>query len=287
MEYSISIKRDDLIDEFVSGNKLYKLRLNIESALKNRDETIITFGGAYSNHIAATAAFAQKKGIKTIGIIRGEAHTVLNPTLRFARQCGMELKYVSRAEYRLKESIEFQLKFLSSYKNAFVIPEGGANYLGIEGCKSILDERTAKFDYVFVAMGTGTTYAGLVKAAYEGQSIIGLPIHKHDKLLDDILKIDPKFGAIHHHRHQIVSGYHFGGYAKYTDELLDFIRSFHEQTTIKLDPIYTGKAFFGMFDLLEKKQIPANANILFIHTGGLQGIEGFEIQHKLRLFDSN
>lgn len=277
----IWIKRDDLIDEQVSGNKLYKLIKNVAFAEANGHASLLTFGGAFSNHIAATAKYAKLKGIKTIGFIRGEKPEPLNPTLKLAIENGMQLRFISRSDYRLKNSPEFLNQLQKEFPNTFIIPEGGANKLGIEGSELILNTDSETFNYIAVAIGTGTTFAGLVNASKPHQTILGFPIHKHDQILNDILNVDEGFSIKHH---QIINGYHFGGYAKWKEELIEFIQSIHLNHGLKLDPIYTGKALFGLIKELEKGTIKEKSKVLFVHTGGLQGIQGFEERFKLKLF---
>lgn len=281
---SLAIKRDDLIDDQVSGNKLYKLRLNVEEAKKEGKETILTFGGAYSNHIAATAKYCQDQALNSIGIIRGERPEKLNPTLQLAEQNGMLLNFISRTDYRMKNEPEFLERMKSAFNDPFIIPEGGANLLGIEGSKDIINDNCAQYDFIVTAMGTGTTFAGLVQSAKPNQKVIGIPIHKHDELIRDIIQVDPTFEEISNERFEVLGGYHFGGYAKWTNELLAFIRTFHRSTSIKLEPVYTGKAMYGCIDLIQKSHFPAGSKILFIHTGGLQAIPGFEEGFGLKLF---
>lgn len=280
----IYVKRDDLIDEKVSGNKLFKLRQNVAFAKKEQLDTIVTFGGAFSNHIAATATYGNLSSLKTVGIIRGERPEILNATLLHASNQGMDLEFISRSDYRLKNEPDYIAKLKKRFPNTLIIPEGGANLLGIEGAKEILNKATEKFDYVTTAMGTGTTFAGMVKGSEKSQKIIGLPIHKHDKLLDDINAIDQNFDQNNYSKYDIINGYHFGGYAKWKPELIDFIQEIYDQFGLKLDPIYTGKALFGIFDLIDKNYFEAESKVLFIHTGGLQGVEGFEKRFGLKLF---
>ncbi|MEZ4720570.1 MAG: pyridoxal-phosphate dependent enzyme [Flavobacteriales bacterium] len=281
---SLFIKRDDLIDGQVSGNKLYKLRLNIEQAKREGKDTILTFGGAYSNHIAATAKYCKEQGLNSIGIIRGERAEKLNPTLRLAEQNGMQLEFINRSNYRLKSDPEHLRQVSSRFNEPYVIPEGGANLLGIEGSKDILNDNCAQYDFIVSAMGTGTTFAGLVRGAKPNQKVIGIPIHKHEELIRDIINVDPTFEEISNERFKVLGGYHFGGYAKWTNELLAFIRAFHRNTSIKLDPIYTGKAMFACIDLIKTGHFSKGSKMLFIHTGGLQAIPGFEERFELRLF---
>lgn len=278
----IFVKRDDLIHEQISGNKLFKLKHNIAASAKF--DSIVTFGGAFSNHIAATAAFGKESGIKTIGIIRGERAECLSPTLELAEQNGMQLEFVTREEYRQKNHPEFLELPQKKYPNCYIIPEGGANDLGVKGAQEILNERTKEYSHIVTAMGTGTTFAGIVKAAEANQKVIGIPIHKHEKLLDDILEFDPNFKLFLDRNFEIINGYHFGGYAKWKPELIDFIQKIYSDFNLKLDPVYTGKAMFALFDLIEKNKIESDSKVLLIHTGGLQGVEGFEKRFGITLF---
>ncbi len=265
------VKRDDLIHPEISGNKWRKLKFNILEAQKQGIETILTYGGAFSNHIVATAAACQLAGMRSIGIIRGEEISQENPTLSRANSYGMELHFVSRAAYREKESEAFKDRFLGQFGRFLEVPEGGANELGAKGCKEIIKDLPEKFDYIAVAIGTGTTYRGLLEMrTFENFKILGFPVLKgFEEVADELLNQSGSKGDRWFH------DYHFGGYAKWKPELVEFINDFKVQTGIPLDPIYTGKMMFGVFNLLEKGYFKENTKILAIHTGGLQGIEGF------------
>jgi len=282
----LHIKRDDLIDEMISGNKLYKLTHNLSHARNLGSDTVLTLGGAYSNHIAATASMCKINGFKSVGIIRGERPKSHNSTLSFAEDCGMHLEFISRGDYRLKDSQKSLDEIKLKYPGCFIIPEGGANLLGILGARDILDRRTTEFDYIVLAIGTGTTFAGVTKAAHANQHVIGIPILKHDNIFDDIIKVYPSFDLQPKSKWSILNQSHFGGYAKWDQSLIAFIKEFHSQTGIKLDPIYTGKTMMGLSDLIKSKKIAPGSKVLFIHTGGLQGIKGFEDRFDLRLFSS-
>lgn len=284
MEIKLSVKRDDLIHPKVSGNKLYKLKKNLEKAQDDGIDRIVTFGGAFSNHIAATAAACKYAGLKSVGIIRGEIPEELSRTLAEAQANGMFLKFISRSDYKKKNTPEYLEYIAKLFPESYIIPEGGANLLGIEGSKAIL-EGCEDYDYVVCAMGTGTTFAGLVHARHLGQKIIGVPVHKHDNLKDDIIEIDSSFAKLMPSSYEILPDYHFGGYAKWTEELITFMRSFHKKTGLVLDPIYTGKAMFALLDLLRNGYYAKGSHILFIHTGGIQGIEGFEKRFSFRIYD--
>lgn len=279
------VKRDDLLDPFVSGNKLFKLKYNLEQAIKEGKDSLLTFGGAFSNHIAATASFANQYGLKSIGIIRGEAVDGLNPTLRFATFKRMDLKFISREAYRQKNDPTFLSELQREHPNAFIIPEGGANVLGIKGSKEILSEETRSFDTIACAIGTGTTVAGLLKACASHQKIIGIPIHKHSQIMDEVVELDPSLKA-HLHHLIVETDFHFGGYAKWNQVLIEFIQTIHRDYGLKLDPIYTGKALFALIECIKNKKLKSGSKVLFVHTGGLQGVPGFEERFDLKLFDS-
>ncbi|GGZ45810.1 1-aminocyclopropane-1-carboxylate deaminase/D-cysteine desulfhydrase [Mesonia mobilis] len=272
------IRREDLLHPFVSGNKFRKLKYNLLEAEKTQKETIVTFGGAFSNHIAATAAACQERGLKSIGIIRGEElaenleQTLAgNPTLRFAQQCGMQFKFVSRTVYREKNNAPFINELESEFPNSFIVPEGGTNELAVKGCEEILTEQDEKFDIICCPVGTGGTISGLINASKKHQKILGFPALKGDFLQKEIDKFAEK------NNYELILDYHFGGYAKVNVELIEFINKFNEENNIPLDPIYTGKMVFGIFDLLKKGKFN-NKKVLMIHTGGLQGIEGMNLQ---------
>lgn len=269
--YNLFIKREDLLHPFVSGNKFRKLKYNIAEAQKLNKNTLLTFGGAYSNHIAATAAAGKELGIKTIGVIRGEElakQTSKNPTLQFAEDCGMKLHYISRASYRDKESPDFIEKLKEQFGDFYLVPEGGTNEFAIKGCEEILSETDKEFDYVCTAVGTGGTIAGMVKSSETHQQILGFSALKGAFQNQEVEKHTSKTN------YKIIDDYCFGGYAKIDANLIRFINEFKEKTGIPLDPVYTGKMMFGIFDLIKNGYFKENSSILAIHTGGLQGITG-------------
>jgi 1-aminocyclopropane-1-carboxylate deaminase len=265
------MKREDKIHPFVSGNKYRKLKYNLLEAEKLGFKTLLTFGGAYSNHIAAVASAGQNLGFKTIGIIRGDElkdSVNTNATLSFAKQCGMEFKFVSREAYRDKTATSFIEKLNMEFGDFYLIPEGGTNALAIKGCEEILNEDDKTFDYICCAIGTGGTIAGLINCSKPSQQVLGFPALKGDFLQQDISKFVTK------NNWKLITDYHFGGYAKINTELVAFINQFNKENNMPLDPVYTGKMMFGVFDLIEKGYFPKGTKILAIHTGGLQGITG-------------
>ncbi len=265
------IKREDLIHPFVSGNKFRKLKYNLAEAKKEKQTTLVTFGGAFSNHIAAVAAAGKSNGFKTIGIIRGEelvSKIDTNPTLQFAGSQGMQFKFVTRKAYREKTSKEFLAQLTEEFGRFYTIPEGGTNELAVEGCTEIITEATKEFDTICCAVGTGGTIAGISKGAFLHQKILGFPALKGDFLQQEVSQFTAK------NNWELVHEYHFGGYGKVTEELIAFINTIKKQTGIPLDPIYTGKMLYGIIDLIKKGYFAKQNRILAIHTGGLQGIEG-------------
>lgn len=265
------IKREDLIHPSISGNKYRKLKYNILEAQLQHKTVLLTFGGAYSNHIAAVAAVGKEFSLKTIGIIRGEElidRVRQNPTLSFAENCGMELHFISREEYRNKGDHNFIEELNKKFGDFYLIPEGGTNALAVKGCQEILDGEGKNFDVIGVPVGTGGTMAGLVKASSEDQAIIGFSVLKGTFQREEIAKHTSKSNF------QIIDSYCFGGYGKIDMELIRFINVFKQKTGIQLDPIYTGKMIFGIVDLMKKRRFNENSRIFAIHTGGLQGIAG-------------
>lgn len=276
-DISLTIKREDLIHPFVSGNKFRKLKYNLLQAKAENKDTLLTFGGAFSNHIAAVAFAGKEQGFKTIGIIRGNElfdKIEENPTLKFAQENGMQFEFVSREEYRLKSEIFYIEKLKDKFGDFYLVPEGGTNELAVKGCEEILTDEDAFFNYVCCAVGTGGTISGLINSAKENQKILGFPALKGDFLNDEIRIFAKKDNW------NLISDYHFGGYGKINLELIEFINGFFEETKVTLDPIYTGKMVFGVIDLINKNYFPAHSKILLIHTGGLQGIEGMNIKLK-------
>jgi 1-aminocyclopropane-1-carboxylate deaminase len=296
---SLEIKREDLLHPFISGNKFRKLKYNLLQAKAEKQETVLTFGGAYSNHIAAVAYAGKEQGFKTIGVIRGDElgdKIAENPTLQFAQECGMEFEFVTRESYRFKTEPDFIANLRQKFGSFYLVPEGGTNEYAIKGCEEILTEEDAKFDFVCCAVGTGGTISGIINSALPHQKVLGFPALKGDFLKDEtpLIKFSSnlngngvpddlrqittfseeirKFAT--KKNWELVTDYHFGGYGKVNEELIQFINQFYKQTQVPLDPVYTGKMVFGVIDLIQKNYFPDNSKILLIHTGGLQGIKG-------------
>jgi 1-aminocyclopropane-1-carboxylate deaminase len=265
------IKREDQNHPFVSGNKWWKLKYNLEEALKTGEATLLTLGGSYSNHIYATAAAAHELGFKSIGIIRGEETLPLNPTLSFAKASGMQLHYVSREAYRNKAEASFIEQLHNQFGDFYLIPEGGTNELAVNGCAEFAKQinKETEFNYLCLPVGTGGTIAGMIEGLDESKKIIGFPVLKGAQFLEEEIK---KYTSKKNWK--LVYDYHFGGYAKVTNELMEFMNEFENQFSIPLDPIYTAKMMFGIMDLIKKNFFEAGSTILVIHTGGLQGRAG-------------
>lgn len=277
VDCQIIIKREDQIHPLVSGNKFRKLKYNIQEAVKQKHTTLLTFGGAFSNHILATAAAGNLKELQTVGVIRGDELGInssktleANPTLRTASELGMKFEFVSREEYRNKTSARFLHKLQEKYEDFYLIPEGGTNDLAVKGCEEILEKEDDQFNYICSCVGTGGTISGIINSAQKHQKILGFPALKGSFLKNDIQRYS-KFKD----NWELINDYHFGGYGKYSDELIHFMNRFKKITQIPLDPIYTGKMMFGVVDMIKNKLFPAGSKILIIHTGGLQGIDGF------------
>ena len=274
---TLTIKREDLLHPDISGNKYRKLKYNLVNAKKQQKTTILTFGGAYSNHIAATAAAGREYGFMTIGVIRGEElkdQVYENPTLHYAQSCGMRLEFISREDYRQKDTSLFIEILQKKFGDFYVVPEGGSNQLAIKGCEEILVENDNKYDFICTCVGTGGTIAGLINSSLEHQKVVGFSALKGDFLEREIRKYTSKKNW------ELITDYHFGGYGKIKPELITFINEFKAITKIPLDPVYTGKMLYGIIDLHTKGYFRKEAKILVIHTGGLQGIEGMNMKLK-------
>lgn len=275
-EVSLFIKREDELHPFISGNKYRKLKYNLVEASNQKKQTLLTFGGAYSNHIAAVAAAGFEHGFNTIGIIRGhelannlEEVLKTNPTLKFASEHKMKFHFVSRSDYRTKTSNEFIEQLQLKFGDFYLVPEGGTNIFAVKGCEEILTENDTNFNVVSVAIGTGGTISGIINSTNNQQQVIGFPSLKGDFLTNEIKKY-----VFDKTNWSINTNYHFGGYAKVSEELITFINKFKNETGISLDPVYTGKMMFGIVDLIKNDYFSKGTKILTIHTGGLQGIEG-------------
>lgn len=277
------VLREDLIHPEISGNKWRKLKYNIEEAQNQGLNKIITFGGAYSNHIAATAAAGKHYGIETVGIIRGEETLPLNTTLQLASHNGMKFKYVSRGFYR---DDKYNLAFLAELEKElgtfYLVPEGGSNAFAVKGCTEIKNNINQDFDVITCACGTGGTIAGIIASLDNSKEIIGFPALKGGAfLVNDINRLLDNYQAtfnqtIHNRNWILNTDYHFGGYGKITNELIEFVNNFKVKHQIPLDLVYTGKMMFGIYQLAKTTDKLNGKKVVVAHTGGLQGNKGFE-----------
>ncbi|MDP5100491.1 MAG: pyridoxal-phosphate dependent enzyme [Nonlabens sp.] len=273
----LDIKREDLLHKEVSGNKLRKLKYNLIEAQSQGKELLITFGGAFSNHIAATAAAGKIAGFETLGIIRGEELGVdlgqtlaSNDTLATASSSGMELKFVSRTAYRVKNEASYLAQLKATYPHAYIIPEGGTNKLAVKGTEEILTATDKElYDIITVAAGTGGTAAGIINSAGKNQHVVVFSALKGDFMRNEILKYTTRTDF------EVIDETAFGGYAKSSEALIDFMNASFRESRIPLDPIYTAKMMYGVEQMIESGVITGKSRILAVHTGGLQSIAGF------------
>lgn len=285
------VKRDDLIHQEVSGNKWRKLKYNVLRAFEEKREGILTFGGAYSNHLIATASACNLIGLQSIGVVRGdELNEKSNDTLRQCAELGMHLVFITREEYSLRNEKYYQESLLLDYHNYLVVPEGGANYHGIIGCQEILKGSSNDITDVFVAQGTCSTSVGLLTALNADTSLHVVPVLKGYDSIAEMRLLMNRSGFEADFIEEILSSvivhdnYHFGGYGKYTDELLLFIKNFYQSNDLKLDPVYTGKVMFALYDMINNGDLNGR-NVLFVHTGGIQGCASIEEKSGISLFN--
>jgi 1-aminocyclopropane-1-carboxylate deaminase/D-cysteine desulfhydrase-like pyridoxal-dependent ACC family enzyme len=267
------IKRDDLIHAHVSGNKWRKLKYNLAAARRQTHTTLLTFGGAYSNHIYATAAAGQWLGFRTIGVIRGEERLPLNPTLRFATACGMTLYYLDRTHYRQKNTPAILDRLQSQFGRFYLIPEGGTNTLAMEGCRELvaelLEQTQGNFDLVTTACATGGTLAGIAGSLPQDKHVLGFVVLKGGDFLTPT--VQELLGSWNRQNWILNLNYHFGGYAKHTPQLLGFCKRFTTRHRIPIEPIYTAKMLYAHYDLAAGGALLPGTTVVAIHTGGLQG----------------
>lgn len=267
-DVTVDVLRLDLVHPIVSGNKWFKLKKYLQDATKKNKKTILTFGGAFSNHIIATATACKEVGFTSIGIIRGEEPKLFSDTLKDAQTAGMHLFFCSREDYKSK-IIPQKVWQQFAQKDIYIINEGGYGEKGKEGAENILDNRTTAFTHIITAIGTGTTIAGIVSAAKPGQNIIGISVLKnHSQLNEEINTLLPQRL---HNQYTVYHEFHFGGYAKYNTELINFMNNWYEETGIPSDFVYTGKLFYAVNDLIHKEIFSHGSKILVVHSGGLQG----------------
>ncbi len=261
------VKREDLNHPFVSGNKWWKLKYNLANAIERGEKTILTFGGAYSNHIYALSAAANELGLQSIGIVRGEEALPINDTLFFAQQMGMRLHYISRQDYRQKAKTLFIEKLKRQFGEFYLIPEGGSNELAVRGVQEFISALEVQADYICCPVGTGGTIAGIIRGLNDEKKAVGFAALKGGSFLNEEVA---NFVKQENTNWELVTEYHFGGYAKYTSALLEFMNDFTERHQVPLDYIYTGKMMFGIFDLASRGFFKKGSTIIAIHTGGIR-----------------
>ena len=280
------LKRDDLIHPVVSGNKWRKLKLNLLNAKQQKFTKVLTYGGAYSNHLVATAYAAHKAGLKSIGIVRGLDADLENHSLKFVRECGMEVKRISREEYRFKNEPDFLQELRDEFGPHYRIPEGGANFLGVEGCMEIITESETAFkaiDFICTSIGTGTTLAGMLAANSMNKPILGFtPFKKGDFLRGEVSDLmyrtflDEEFVDEQMENLHLVTEYHFGGFGKVKPELKEFVFWLKESTGVQFDLVYNGKMLFGLYQMIKSGKFKDGDSIIILHCGGVQGNVGFD-----------
>jgi 1-aminocyclopropane-1-carboxylate deaminase len=261
------VLRLDLIHPVISGNKWFKLKEYLTEIREENKNAVVTFGGAFSNHIIATAAFCKEHEVKSIGIIRGEEPPNLSHTLHDAKDCGMELFFVEREKYKTKE---IPAAITEKYPDAYIINEGGYGIPGMKGASGILEYTTTdEYSHILTAVGTGTTLAGLTEASSAQQMVIGISALKNNFELEEQVNI--LLSTPHKNRFQLLHQFHFGGYAKYTQELIHFMNDWFITTVIPSDFVYTAKLFYAFNALISENFFPKDSKVLLIHSGGLQG----------------
>jgi 1-aminocyclopropane-1-carboxylate deaminase len=274
------VLRDDLNDILMSGNKRRKLKYNLLEAAGKNFDTLLTFGGAYSNHIYAVAAAARHFGFKSVGIIRGEILDPLNPTLHFAKESGMHLLSLTRKDYNNRNSAILIDEWAEKFGPFYMIPDGGTNLAALQGTSELAQCIDENVDYITCCCGTGGTLSGLISGLNGRSKILGFPVLKGGDFLKGII-----FDLLENYQKnvpenwQLISDYHFGGYARYRPELIRFMNDFYRQTSIPTDPVYTGKMFYGVYQMILSGYFKKGSRVLSIHSGGLQGLDGFKQRH--------
>jgi|LakMenE18May11ns_1017448.scaffolds.fasta_scaffold9959603_17 1-aminocyclopropane-1-carboxylate deaminase len=291
--FNFDVLRLDLMNEFWGGNKLFKLKENIQFVLDNKLKGVVTFGGANSNHLYATAALCNQFNLPCVVLVRGEAKLRQTSTLTFMESKGATIYNLNRTDYKNKNQPEFLAYIEKLFPDFHIIPEGGNNLLGIKGCESILPGLQNNYDYILCACGTATTFTGIYNASLKNQIVIGISVLKGaNRLIHDVnarlLNLNSK-PYIEENREltgeiissTILNDYAFSGYAAFDKELIEFKNNFETETSIPLDYIYTSKLFYGASDLIRKKRISETKKVLIIHCGGLQGNADYEARYHL------
>lgn len=272
----VFVKREDLIHPGYGGNKWRKLKYNLEHYLSNSYSQLISFGGAFSNHIHALALLCKDYNIPVTAIVRGEVDDPDNPTLHDAREAGMRLIPVSRSAYRMKENSEEIQEILDTFENPFIVPEGGSNAIAKKGVTEILGELDDHYDYIFLSAGTGMTATGIIEAAHSDTQVYVVNALRNPELETTIKSnLD-----IEKSNWTVLSDHHFGGFAKVPKDLIEWNRGFFDKYKMPLDPVYNAKAMYALLDSIKSGLLKRNSRVLYLHTGGLQGIQAFEYLSK-------
>lgn len=280
MEVKWLVLRDDQNDMLMSGNKRRKLKFNLLEAARKNFDTLLTFGGAYSNHIYAVAAASRHFGFNAVGIIRGEITDHNNPTLQFARESGMKLFPLSRKDYENRNAAGFIAEWSERFGPFYLIPDGGTNLLALKGTSELATCIDDHVDYVSCCCGTGGTLSGLISGMNGRSRMLGFPVLKGGDFLKDVIhELLKQYQADVPDNWELISDYHFGGYAKFRPELIRFMNYFYKLTGIPTDPVYTGKMFYGVYQMIRSGYFERGSCVLSIHSGGLQGLEGFKQRH--------
>ncbi len=269
----VSTLRLDMVHPHVSGNKLYKLKYYLEEAAELGKKGIISFGGAYSNHLVALAFACKEKGLQAMGIIRGEEPATYGPSLAQMKELGMTLIFVTREEYKNRN--EHLTTLIADYPDFLVVDEGGAGYAGVKGASEIMNFVDTDYSHIICAVGTGTTIAGIINNTQPHQQVIGISVLKiANKTDNELLRYISN--STTQNNWQLLYDYHWGGYARYNESLLSFMNNLYSKENIPTDFVYTGKLFYAVNDLIEKKSFNPGSKILIIHSGGLQGNRSVE-----------
>lgn len=278
--YNLYVKRDDLIHHDISGNKFRKLKYNLIYAFDNGFDKLIAFGGAFSNLLYSISVISAEMNIPTTFYIRGDGFDKNNPTLKFIKHNGVKMEFLSRTEFKKIRTKEYLKQLKEQNTDTYIIPEGGSNNLAIPGSGETVEEITDQLgydpDYIIMDLGTGGTFAGVLSKVSDKTQLIGIAAIKGvdwNNTLIDLFEGENTF--LKKTNWKILDDYHFGGFAKHNDDLINFINSYKSKFGILLDPIYTGKLVYALDDLIKKKYFKENSNIIWIHGGGLQGISGF------------
>ena len=273
----VYLKREDLLHKTISGNKWRKLKYNLLQAEKEDQSILLTFGGAYSNHIHATSGASKIFGFKSIGVIRGEEHLPLNTTLNEAIRNGMEIHYVDRTLYREKREKYFLDKLRERFGEFYLVPEGGTNNLAVKGCTEIIEDIDIDFDYIFSGCGTGGTFSGLVCGLEGKKKAIGVSALKGaDFLIEEISGHIKNYSGNDYNNWELKLDYHFGGFAKIKKDLIEYMKEFEKENNVLLEYIYTSKMIFAIYDMIINGELKKGSRVIAIHTGGLQGREGMK-----------